>query len=122
MDQKSSSPPVDGESPTELPAEPRWPHPARAVFGARAEVVVRHPGPVCGTHADVSIMVDGVEVRNSVRAWAVPLTKVGELNRVILDVLALDGVSFAGSAYVGVTGETADLLVKLGWLPPDHHC
>lgn len=77
-------------------------------------------GQVAGVHKDDTIKIDGVNYGNGIRGFAVPYTRAGDLMRVELDVLVLDGnFRFKDCAYVGVPQETADLLITLGWTPPD---
>lgn len=67
---------------------------------------------------DGTIKVDGIEVKQAVRALDVR-ARVGDLISVTLDVMAMAGARFSGSAYVGIPTETAELLEVLGWTPPD---
>jgi len=62
------------------------------------------------------IRMDGVE-RADVKAYQLSATVDG-ITELDLKLMVLDGLLFAGSAYVGIKDETAQLLIELGWTPP----
>lgn len=82
----------------------------------QGHIEINNPSIVAGAG---SLKLDDVDISKCVRGFAIPPVKVGDILRVELDVVAMQGMHFTGSEYVGIPAETADLLITLGWTPPD---
>lgn len=76
-------------------------------------------GAAAGTNKNDSIKLDGVDITNCIRGIEIPFVAAGDLLRVTLDVIALPGFHFKGGAWTGVADATAELLITMGWTPPD---
>lgn len=86
----------------------------------RFKVEIDMTGEVAGYDKRDTIKIDGINYASGIRGFSVPHTRAGDLVRVELDVLCVGlGFHFADCAYVGIPQETADLLITLGWTPPD---
>lgn len=70
-------------------------------------------------HSQVSatILVDGIPIQDAVRSFELS-SQVGQLQEVTLSLIP-QGMTYKGEAVIGVTPLTRDLLVRLGWMPPD---
>lgn len=70
-------------------------------------------------HSQVSatILVDGVPIQDAVRRFELS-SQVGQLQEVTLSLIP-QGMTYKGEAVVNVTPLTRDLLVRLGWMPPE---
>lgn len=67
--------------------------------------------------SDGSVKIAGHEIKRVVTGIHLD-ARPGELTRVEIDVMAMEGVSFRGAAYVGIAEGTAEVLESLGWTPP----
>lgn len=64
-----------------------------------------------------TILIDGIPVQDVVRAYTVEAA-VGEPTTVTVSLIP-NGMTFEGEAAVRVTPLTRDLLMRMGWIPPD---
>lgn len=66
-----------------------------------------------------SIKLDDIEIGSAVTSIEIPHTAVGEVLMLNLGMALLEGMRFKGSPYIGVSPESAEVLVRLGWTPPE---
>lgn len=72
---------------------------------------ITNVGPV-GT----GIVLDGTDIANHVNKLSL-VAEVGEIPKVVLSLVVIPSVS--GDAKVSIDSPTHDLLVGLGWTPPE---
>jgi hypothetical protein len=80
----------------------------------RRQVKIVHHGI-----GNATIEVDGREIQNVVRGYAVFAESPQDWPTVTLDISGAGFPVFEGQAEVGVTQEVGDALVALGWKPPE---
>lgn len=64
------------------------------------------------------LVLDGVDISNVVRNTRLDVP-CGEIPRAVVDVVVFEGVSVGVEAVVFIPPETADLLIRYGWTPPN---
>lgn len=65
-----------------------------------------------------TVELDGEDISNTVRGLDIQL-RVGDIPKVTLDVVVVDLSNETDGAAALIRPETRDLLVKLGWTPPE---
>ncbi|PRX95592.1 hypothetical protein [Allonocardiopsis opalescens] len=68
---------------------------------------------------DARITIDGAEVPRDIISGLALTAEPGDAPRLTLDVLALDLAEIEGTADVHLPDATQELLVRLGWTPPE---